>query len=67
MTLLHKRNGPVAPLLARSLQNVNNQFTQTCMDPRVGYLGNVSVGVDVTLAELRRLYHTVRAVSAALQ
>lgn len=39
---------------------MNNQFNQTCVDPRVSYFGNVNVGTDVTLAELRQLYHTVR-------
>lgn len=36
-----------------------NQFTQTCSGPRVSYLGNVNVGADVTLGELRRLYDVV--------
>ncbi|KAI8470287.1 MAG: NADP adrenodoxin-like ferredoxin reductase [Monoraphidium minutum] len=38
---------------------VTNQFSQTCADPRVGFFGNVNVGADVTLAELRRLYDAV--------
>ncbi|GBF88624.1 NADPH:adrenodoxin mitochondrial-like [Raphidocelis subcapitata] len=41
------------------VKNVTNQFTATCRDPRVGYLGNVSVGADIALAELRPLYHAV--------
>lgn len=40
-------------------KNVVNQFTQTCSDPRIGYLGNVNVGTDVTVPELRQLYNAV--------
>ncbi len=41
-------------------QNVINQFTQVALDERVRFHGNVHVGRDVTLAELRRLFHAVR-------
>jgi hypothetical protein len=44
---------------------VTNQFSTTLSSPRLGYLGNVDVGADVSLAELRRLYHLVRARACA--
>lgn len=36
-----------------------NQFTQLAQDPRVGFLGNVRVGRDVSLEELRQRYSAV--------
>jgi hypothetical protein len=48
-------------------KNVINQFSQTCADPRVAYFGNVSVGADVSLAELRGLYHAVRPPHTSLE
>lgn len=42
------------------LQNVNNQFTEVGRDPRCRFLGNVTLGKDVQLEELRRLYNAVR-------
>lgn len=40
-------------------QNVINQFTAMGGDPRVSYFGNVTLGRDVSLRELRDLYHGV--------
>lgn len=45
-------------------QNVINQFTALGKDPRVNFLGNVTLGKDVSLAELRQLYHGVRCFLA---
>lgn len=41
------------------LQNVTNQFTALGKDPRITFLGNVHVGKDVSLAELRGMFHGV--------
>ena len=41
------------------MQNVINQFTQLCQDPRLTFLGNVRVGRDLSLDELRRHYNAV--------
>ena len=41
------------------LQNVINQFSAVAMDDRVRFLGNVRLGTDVSLAELRALYSGV--------
>ncbi|KAK9802025.1 hypothetical protein WJX73_003027 [Symbiochloris irregularis] len=40
-------------------KNVINQYTQIGLDSRVSYFGNVTVGTDVQLSRLRRLYHAV--------
>lgn len=42
-----------------SLQNVINTFTQTARSERCAYYGNVAVGRDVTVGELRQAYHAV--------
>ena len=36
-----------------------NQFTQLAQDPRLAFLGNVRVGQDLSLAELRAHYNAV--------
>ena len=41
------------------VKNVENTFTQTARDARVRFVGNVAVGSDVKVAELRRLYDAV--------
>ena len=41
------------------MQNVINQFTAIGNDPRVSFYGNVTLGRDVSLAELRRMYRAV--------
>jgi hypothetical protein len=38
---------------------VVNQFTALGSDPRVAFLGNVTVGRDVQLPELRAFYNAV--------
>lgn len=40
-------------------KNVINGFKEELKDPRVSFLGNVNVGKDVSLGELRSLYHAV--------
>ena len=47
-------------LLLLSAQNVTNQFTRVCHDPRLAYFGNVTLGRDVSLRELRQRFHAVR-------
>ena len=42
------------------VQNVINQFTKLAQDPRVSFLGNVTVGRDISLAALRQHYNGVR-------
>lgn len=46
-----------------SPQNVISTFTQTARSPRCAFRGNVAVGSDVTVAELREAYHAVVLVS----
>ncbi|KFP30236.1 hypothetical protein N325_05592, partial [Colius striatus] len=41
------------------VKNVTNTFTQTARSERCAYYGNVTVGRDVTVAELQRCYHAV--------
>jgi len=62
----HQTSGHVLPstvsfclYAANPLQNVINQFTRIAQDPRVSFLGNVCVGKDVTVEELRRIYSLV--------
>ena len=42
-----------------------NTFTQTARSERCAYYGNVTVGRDVTVAELRQAYHAVVLVGTA--
>jgi len=42
------------------VQNVINQFTRLAQDPRVSFLGNVTLGRDISLAALRQHYNGVR-------
>lgn len=44
---------------ALPLQNVINHFTQLAADARCSFLGNVTVGKDVSLVELRSRYDAV--------
>jgi hypothetical protein len=44
---------------------VINQFTAIGKDPRTTFYGNVTLGRDVSLAELRAMYDAVRACGAA--
>ena len=44
-------------------QNVEHQFTEVARDPRVTFLGNVRMGTDLQLADLRRLYSGVIATA----
>ncbi|KXJ76369.1 hypothetical protein RP20_CCG009750 [Aedes albopictus] len=41
------------------VKNVINTFTKTAENPRVRFLGNLSLGKDFTLDELRDRYHAV--------
>ncbi len=42
-----------------AMQNVIHQFTSLAKDSRVGFVGNVCVGQDVSLRELRERYNAV--------
>ncbi|EDW02330.1 GH21932 [Drosophila grimshawi] len=41
------------------VKNVINTFTKTAENPRLRFFGNVTLGTDVTLQELRDRYHAV--------
>nr|CAD7393206.1 unnamed protein product [Timema cristinae] len=41
------------------VKNVINTFTKTARNPNVRFIGNVSIGRDVSLDELRHAYHAV--------
>lgn len=41
------------------VKNVINTFTKTAENPRLRFFGNVTLGEDVTLQELRERYHAV--------
>uniref|UniRef100_A0AAG5D8M2 NADPH:adrenodoxin oxidoreductase, mitochondrial n=1 Tax=Anopheles atroparvus TaxID=41427 RepID=A0AAG5D8M2_ANOAO len=49
------------------VKNVINTFTRTAENPRVRFLGNLSLGKDVTLEELRQRYHAVLLTYGAEQ
>lgn len=49
----------VVPLHLSWSQNVTNQFTAVGRDARTTFFGNVALGRDVSLQELRALYHGV--------
>ena len=49
------------------VKNVINTFTKTAENPRVRFLGNLSLGKDFTLDELRDRYHAVLLVSGVSQ
>lgn len=56
----HAPTHPPPPPPRPHPQNVINQFTQLAQgDPRLGFLGNVRVGRDVSLPELRSFYNAV--------
>ena len=48
------------------MQNVIKQFTDTIADPRCSFLGNVTVGKDVSLRSVQELYHAVIFCLAAI-
>lgn len=48
----------VAPDHAK-IKSVTKAFEKTCRDPRLRFFGNVDVGKDVTVDELRRYAHAV--------
>ena len=41
------------------VKSVQNDFTDIANDPRVSFLGNVQVGKDISLSELRKHYNAV--------
>lgn len=41
------------------VKNVQHDFAQVAEDPRLAFLGNVRVGSDLQVEELRKLYHAV--------
>ncbi|ETN64295.1 fad nadph dehydrogenase [Anopheles darlingi] len=49
------------------VKNVINTFTKTAENPRVRFLGNLSLGKDFSLAELRERYHAVLLTYGAEQ
>ncbi|KFB48212.1 AGAP005419-PA-like protein [Anopheles sinensis] len=49
------------------VKNVINTFTKTAENPRVRFLGNLSLGKDFTLEELRQRYHAVLLTYGAEQ
>ena len=40
-------------------QNVINSFTKVALNERTRFIGNINIGTDVTLSELRDSYHGV--------
>ena len=41
------------------VKNCINTFTQTASKDRLSFLGNVSIGQDVSLSQLKEAYHAV--------
>ena len=41
------------------VKNVINTFTKTALSPQVHFAGNVNLGSDVTLQDLKEAYHAV--------
>lgn len=48
------------------VKNVINTFHKTATNSRVQFLGNVNVGTDVTVDQLRQFYHAVLLVYASI-
>lgn len=48
------------------VKNVVNTFTKTAKNPRVNFYGNITLGKDVYLKELRNAYHAVLLASFAV-
>lgn len=44
------------------VKNVINKFHKTATNPRFQFLGNVNVGTDITVDQLREFYHAVLLV-----
>jgi adrenodoxin-NADP+ reductase len=44
------------------VKNVINTFTKTANSPRLRFVGNVTLGQDLSLQELRDVYHAVLLV-----
>jgi len=44
------------------VKNVINTFHKIATNPRVQFLGNVNIGTDVTINQLREMYHAVLLV-----
>lgn len=44
------------------VKNVMNRFHRIATNPRVQFLGNVNVGTDITVDQLRDFYHAVLLV-----
>ncbi|XP_063983409.1 NADPH:adrenodoxin oxidoreductase, mitochondrial [Diachasmimorpha longicaudata] len=49
------------------VKNVINTFNKTAKNPRVKFLGNINVGKDVTVEDLKRNYHAVLLTYGAEQ
>jgi ferredoxin--NADP+ reductase len=49
----------------QKLKEVTRVFTRLALDPRVRFFGNVTVGHDVSIAELQELYDAVGIASGA--
>jgi hypothetical protein len=45
---------------------VTNQFSRVAVSGRCSFFGNVRLGMDVSLDELRKLYHVVSVVDFGL-
>jgi adrenodoxin-NADP+ reductase len=45
------------------VKNVINTFTKTALNKNVNFIGNVTVGKDVSFKELQEAYHAVVLVS----
>lgn len=45
------------------VKNVINTFTKTAKHPQVRFAGNVNLGSDISLQELKEAYHAVLLVS----
>lgn len=41
------------------VKNVINTFTKTAENPKIEYFGNVNLGQNITLQQLREAYHVV--------
>ncbi len=53
----------VANDIAVVAQNVEHHFTEVARDARSTFLGNVTLGRDIQLSELRSMYSGVRALT----
>lgn len=58
-----KEHNQRSQLIIFQFQNVISTFTKTSLNDRCSFIGNVQVGQDITVSQLRQMYTAVVLVS----